>query len=375
MQITVTDEDKHTIVTEESFLGDQCFVTSRSGLSISESVLINSIVRLPDCPRLLILGNRTGAVGMIAQQMIDATVTMHTFDLFDQQEIELNLTRNNATELSIRCEPDISERDHFDAIMLQVSKGAMPNELIQDLLQQIHLALRDGGTCMVAIDIDPDWLRQQMRTVYGNCSVHAGSGSSPALLLATRSKPLKKIKAFKAQFTMTRPDAKPIQLQSVPGVFAHRRVDTGVQAVAEVATTQPGDRILDIGCGCGALGISLAVNEPTAHLTLIDSNIRSTLIAEQNCSLNDLTNFRVLLSNDRFNSDENFTLFVAGAYYSPHDKIAELLIHAGYNALAAAGRAYIVAKDAKWHQTFMLELFGNAEIVKRRGYQIVMSTR
>ena len=85
MNISITDESQALVVTEESFLDDQCFVTSRSGINIAEGFLIEAIARLPDNCRLLVCGNRTGAAAMAAQGLLGAEVVVHTLDCYHQR--------------------------------------------------------------------------------------------------------------------------------------------------------------------------------------------------------------------------------------------------------------------------------------------------
>jgi len=71
--------------------------------------------------------------------------------------------------------------------------------------------------------------------------------------------------------------------------------------------------------------------------------------------------------------EQEFTLFTGNPPYFTHYKISELFINTAYKALKPGGRAYIVAKTAAWHHAYMKTLFGNAERIKRRGYDIIKS--
>ena len=158
-------------------------------------------------------------------------------------------------------------------------------------------------------------------------------------------------------------------------MFAHRRVDPGAQALAEVAASKPGDTILDLGCGCGSIGISLAVNQPTAEVVFVDSHARATAITAENCKANGLTRFTVVLSDEAVPDEDRFTLFVGNPPYYSHDKISDFFIRTAFRALKPGGRAYIVAKNAVRNTELMKSLFGNAEVIHRRGYQITKSVK
>ncbi|MEI7881323.1 MAG: methyltransferase [bacterium] len=370
--ITETQGDLES--TPELFLDGKYEIISRSGLSRTEAHLIDAIPLLPArAERLLVLGNRTGAFAMMATHFhpgLHAIVS--SLDLFHHHAVERNLLRNPASGVTSRCEPNIPERDYFDAVCLQISQGTTSNELILDLLQQSQLALKIGGRCCVTVEEDAPWVAEHVKKFFGNCSIR-GQKKGSTLLMAQKKSALKTLKTYQAEFTMTVPHGLPVTLTTLPGVFAHRRVDPGAQALAEMAETQPNDAILDMGCGCGSIGISLAKNQPTVSVCFVDSHSRATTITQQNCFDNGITNFSVVLSDQGVPPPPRFTLFVGNPPYYSHDRITDFFIRTAFETLLPAGRAYIVAKNASHHMEYMQELFGNAEVLHRRGYQIVKS--
>lgn len=283
LQITETQGDIES--TAELFLAGKVNVISRSGLSLTEAHLIDAIPLLPaNAEHLLILGNRTGAIAMMATHAhpgLNAVIS--SLDLFHHHAVERNLRRNRLPRVTCRCEPTIPERAHFDAICLQISKGTTSNELILDLLQQSHQALKIGGLCFVTVEEEAPWVAEHIKKFFLNCSIR-GKKETSTLLMAQKRSELKSLKVYQAEFTMTVPNGLPVTLLTVPGVFAHRRVDPGAQALAEMVETEPNDTILDMGCGCGSIGISLAKNQPTANVCFVDSYSRATAITEKTAS-------------------------------------------------------------------------------------------
>ena len=375
MIIRITDPMDSTASFSETFLENRYDVISRSGLHSTETQLIRALPLLASPETLLILGNRTGVLGMIASRVTPGlAVTTSSMDVYHHHAIERNLARNPFTSVASRCESDIPERDHFDAVCLQISRGSMADELILDQLQQAQLALKKGGHLLVAAEEDIPWLMDHMKQRLGHCSLrdrHEGS----SLIISQKKKDLKKIKDYRAEFTMTVPNGLGVKLMTRPGVFAHRRVDEGAQALAEVAVTKPGDTILDMGCGCGSIGLSLAVNQPTAEVVFLDSHARATSVTEANCLANHLARYQVRLDDQGVTDESRFSLFVGNPPYYSNDRISDLFIRTAHHCLQPGGRAYLVAKKAEHNTTLMKELFGNADMIRRRGYEISKSVK
>jgi 16S rRNA (guanine1207-N2)-methyltransferase len=64
-----------------------------------------------------------------------------------------------------------------------------------------------------------------------------------------------------------------LQLHSLPGVFAHGRLDRGTALLlAVLARLRPQGRILDFACGCGIVGTALLAADESSQLTFLDSS-------------------------------------------------------------------------------------------------------
>ena len=377
MLICITDRDNKTVVKEESFLANKYTVISRSGLNITEIQIIEAMRGLANPKRILFLENRTGVSGIIARGLYpEAEITIHCMDLYYAGKIKRNLLKNEVSSVAVCCKPYVEQKDIFDVIFLQLSKGGATRELTLDLMQQIHQALHMGGKCFFSIEGNDSWVRNQVEKLFWGFSLYSQSKTG-CCIAAKKKEKLKRIRDFQAEFTMTIFGKKPIRLLTIPGVFSHREVDQGALALAEVAggESQKGDAVLDMGCGCGAIGISIAANQDVSRICFVDSNSRAVYITEKNCQLNGLERYEVMMSDTGIEEECGFTLFTGNPPYFSHYKISELFINTAYKALKPGGRAFIVAKTAAWHYKFMNTMFGNAELINRRGYEIIKSVK
>lgn len=377
MFICITDQENNTAVKEESFLDKKYTVVSRSGLNITEIQIIEILKRLTSPKRILFLENRTGVSGIIARCLYpEAEITIHCMDLYYAGKIRRNLLKNEVSSVTVCCTPYVEQKDTFDVIFLQLSKGGATRELTLDLMQQIHQALHIGGKCFFSIEGNDSWVRNQVEKIFGGFSLYS-QGKTGCCVAAKKKDKLKRVRNFQAEFVMTVFGKKPVSLLTIPGVFSHREIDQGALALAEVAggDSQKGDAVLDMGCGCGAIGISIGVNQDVSRICFVDSNSRAVYITEKNCQLNGLERYEVLMSDTGIEEEGGFTLFTGNPPYFSHYKISELFISSAYKALKPGGRAFVVAKTATCHQKFMREIFGNAELINRRGYQIIKSVK
>lgn len=83
-------------------------------------------------------------------------------------------------------------------------------------------------------------------------------------------------------------DGTELTLVSEPGLFAAGGLDDGTRLLAESATVDDGDRVLDLCCGCGPLGAYAGLTADCS-VTLTDDDARATACARATLAANDLT--------------------------------------------------------------------------------------
>ena len=380
--ITLTDLPAKQCSREE-FRDGTVRVHSRSGLHLTESVLLENLPR-GVAGDILVSGNRTGVLGLVlAAENPGVAVTQHVLDIHHANTLQRTFAANEGASIQVACTAFLPELPNTRLALLQATSRDTPAELTLDQLEDLHARLPEKATCLIAYDGKPDWLRKQLKQIFGNVratpaakdvtlfqAIKSGATGGPgAPHVGTR-------RVFSATFSASLPGDPPLHLTTLPGVFAHRRADEGGLALAEVASRdlQPGARIIDMGCGCGLVGLLLARHATVETLLCADSHARAIHCTEQNAQANALQGVRTLLT-DELLPEEKFSMFVGNPPYYSDYKIAEVFIEAAYLSLAPGGLAFIVAKSHRWHEQFMQQVFGNAEVIKRRGYGVVKSVR
>jgi 16S rRNA (guanine1207-N2)-methyltransferase len=175
-------------------------------------------------------------------------------------------------------------------------------------------------------------------------------------------------------YDLALPNRPLVEYYSIPGVFAHHRIDEGALALIDVVEASENDTLIDMGCGIGTVGLAIAKYYNPKHTIFVDSNVRALDCAKKNVELNKLNNCDFYLTDDGL-IKKKATIFVGNPPYFSNFRIADLFIDNAYSNLAKGGTAYIVAKNYKHIHKAMLKVFGNANITLRRGYTVVSSTK
>ncbi|PPA68594.1 class I SAM-dependent methyltransferase [Jeotgalibacillus proteolyticus] len=160
------------------------------------------------------------------------------------------------------------------------------------------------------------------------------------------------------------------------GVFSKNEVDFGsrvlIDSFREPEIEGP---ILDVGCGYGPIGLTLAKSFETRDVHLVDVNNRALELARENAMQNEVPSVKVYESDCL--DQVTFTGFAAIVTNPPiraGKKVVHQIFEQSFNHLAPGGELWVVIQKkqgAPSARVKMEELFGNTEVVsKSKGYFI-----
>lgn len=90
-----------------------------------------------------------------------------------------------------------------------------------------------------------------------------------------------------------------LKLSASSGTFSSERLDPGTRVLLGLWELFPTDGIvLDLGCGWGPIGLSIAKLQPATEVIGVDVNQRSVELANANAKRNGLANFSACLDKD-----------------------------------------------------------------------------
>jgi len=355
-----------------------------------------------------------------AQRLPSAHVACHFLDLHPYEQA-LHLASEIDVDVKWQCTADLPEGP-FDLAAIPVSRFGEA-ELTRDILQDAYERLTESGLLVTAVDNrDDKWLAGELSKMFAK--VTREPGKRGVVYRGQRRGPLKRKRDFRSEFAFRDQD-RIVKAVSRPGVFSHRQLDLGARALLEVMEVRAGERVLDMGCGSGVVGLAAALRAQNVFVQGIDSNARAVECMREGAALNgiavvgdegDLRSGGVARSGDRPQQSDGdrpqqsdgdrpqqsdgdrpqqtaagllrvlldadgrvwepgtYDLVVGNPPYYSHYQIADIFLQAAKRALKPGGRVHIVTKTDHWHLARMPQLFTNVASQDIRGYKVVTAT-
>ena len=170
----------------------------------------------------------------------------------------------------------------------------------------------------------------------------------------------------------------PVTIVGKPGAWSWDAPNPGTAALLEVAESEPGDRVLDLGCGTGLIGAAAALQAPQGHVTLVDCSVVAVACAERTLEANGLTNGQVRLADGVAGlPPASFDLVLS---HLPRERaVQEQFIRGAAWVLRPGGRFYFVASKragVKGAIACARDLFGRCAVVRqKKGHHVALAIR
>jgi len=170
-----------------------------------------------------------------------------------------------------------------------------------------------------------------------------------------------------------------LSLATLPGVFAGDRLDAGTALLLEHLEIPAGIRVLDAGCGAGAIGL-MAKRRGAGHVLMTDVDVFAVASVRRTIAVNHLAAVEAVASDvyDGLPADR-YDLIVSNppfhqAKLVDHD-MAERLIREAPAHLDAGGRVLIVANVFLAYGKILERHFHNVRtVVSTRQYHVLEAT-
>ena len=167
-----------------------------------------------------------------------------------------------------------------------------------------------------------------------------------------------------------------VSLETRPGLFSPEHVDRGTLAMLSHVKIASGMRIMDLGCGCGVVGIVAAKIAGEENVFMSDADPMAVETARRNAERNGVGGVRLYVSDGLRDVDESgFDLILSNPPYQTDFSVAKGFIEKGFNRLKIGGKLYMVTKRRAWYKNKMISVFGGVEIRETDGYYVFIAER
>lgn len=164
------------------------------------------------------------------------------------------------------------------------------------------------------------------------------------------------------------------------GVFSKGDVDFGSRLLVETfAEPEISGNILDVGCGYGPIGLSLAKSYVNRNIHMVDVNQRALELSKKNAQDNGILNATMYESFCYDGVEGEFAAILSNPPIRAGKKVVHAIIEEAKEYLVENGELWIVIQKkqgAPSAKAKMEEVYGNCEVVdKDKGYFILKSIR
>lgn len=167
-----------------------------------------------------------------------------------------------------------------------------------------------------------------------------------------------------------------LTLQTNERVFSPTAIDKGTSAMLSFVSFSPEDKVLDLGCGCGIVGILAAKQIGAGNVVLCDVSENAVELSRQNAKTNGVEDLIVRQSDGFKEIPENgFTLILSNPPYHTDFAVAKHFIEDGFQKLSVGGKMVMVTKRLDWYRNKLSSVFGGVTVKEKDGYYVFLAEK
>ena len=166
--------------------------------------------------------------------------------------------------------------------------------------------------------------------------------------------------------------------QTDAGVFSKGEVDTGTRLLLEALPEEMNGDILDLGCGWGVIGISIAKKWPETRVTMADVNTRALDLSRENAKRNRAEVTCVESDGMAALEGQTFDAVVTNPPIRAGKQVIYKMFADAAKSLKTGGALYLVIRKQQGAEScmkYLQTIYGNVEkLVKSGGFWVLKAS-
>ena len=170
-----------------------------------------------------------------------------------------------------------------------------------------------------------------------------------------------------------------VRVETASGVFSGDRLDPGTAVLLEHAEPPPPSGLLvDLGCGWGAIALTLAMRAPNARVIAVDVNRRALELTRRNASRLGLTNVTAAPPEEAVDFVDGIDLIWSNPPIRVGKEELHALLRTWLSRLAPHGRAeLVVARNLgadSLQRWITAELMPCERVASSKGFRVLVAS-
>lgn len=167
-----------------------------------------------------------------------------------------------------------------------------------------------------------------------------------------------------------------LEFETSDKVFSPSNIDKGTLAMLSQVEFNKNDKILDLGCGYGIVGIFASKLIGAKNVIMCDLSPDAVELSKSNATNNGIIDLQIIQSDGLDNiTDNNFSLILSNPPYHVDFSVPKKFIEQSYKRLITGGKMYMVTKRKDWYKNKLISVFGGVVIVELDGYYVFMAEK
>jgi 16S rRNA (guanine1207-N2)-methyltransferase len=162
-----------------------------------------------------------------------------------------------------------------------------------------------------------------------------------------------------------------LKFETEPRLFSPQGIDEGTASLLTHLHFRENDKVLDLGCGYGVIGIYAAKRINPKQVFLVDNNPAAVSCAMRNARINEVESIHIQCSDGfRGLSEKGFTKILSNPPYHADFSVAKHFIEKGFNRLVIGGSMWMVTKREDWYRNKLKSIFGGVRVTRQNSYVV-----